>query len=222
MSATAAASDLFTAIDSGDAASVSSLVAADPSLAGARDDDGVSATMHALYHGRREIAESLAAARSELDVFEAASLARAARVRELLAVDPSLATAHSPDGFTALHYPAFFGGAEAAEVARALLGAGADVNARSRNPLSVLPLHSAVAGNHHEVAVVLIEAGADVNATQRHGWTPLHGAAQNGAAETVERLLAAGADPAATNDDGRSARDLAAEAGHEALADRLA
>src|SRR5262245_48996864 len=211
MTAPTAASDLFPAIDAGDAARVVSLLAADAGLAAARDDDRVSATMHALYHGRRAIAETLAAALPELDVFEAAALARADRVRELVAADPSLAAAFSPDGFTALHFPAFFGGDGAADAARTLLAAGADVNARSVNLLSVLPLHSAVAGDHHAVAVVLIEAGADVNATQRHGWTPLHGAAQNGSAETVELLLAAGADPTARNDDGRSAAELADE-----------
>ena len=213
--------ELFAAIDAGDGDVVASLIAADRDRASARDDDGVSATMHALYHGRRPIAEALAAALPELDIFEAAALARVDRVRDLLAADGMLARARSADGFTALHYPAFFGGNGAADAARALLEAGADVNARSENALSVLPLHSAVAGNHHDVAVALIEAGADVNATQRHGWTPLHAAAQNGAAETVERLLAAGANPTARNDDGRSAAELAAEAGHPEIAERL-
>jgi uncharacterized protein len=215
------AAELIGAIDAGDATAVRALLAADPALAAARDADGVSATMHALYHGQAAISEMLAAALPELDIFEAAALARIDRVRELLAADPSLAVARSPDGFSALHYPAFFGGAAAAAVARALLDAGADVNARSANDYSVLPLHSAVAGNHEDVAAVLIDAGADVNAGQRHGWTPLHGAAQNGASVTVDRLLAAGADRTARNDDGISAADLAAEAGHELLVARL-
>jgi hypothetical protein len=38
----------------------------------------------------------------------------------------------------------------------------------------------------------------------------------------VDRLLAAGADPAATNDGGTSAADLARQAGHADLAERLA
>ena len=215
------AAQLFAAIDAGDAEAVHAALAADPAVAAARDADGVSATMHALYHGRASIAEALAAALPELDIFEAAALARDDQVRELLAADPSLAVARSPDGFTALHYPAFFGGAEAAATAGALLDAGADVNARSANDFSVLPLHSAVAGNHEEVAAVLIDAGADVNARQRHGWTPLHGAAQNGASATVDRLLAAGADPSARHDDGATAADLATAAGHLELAARL-
>jgi ankyrin repeat protein len=217
----ATAAELFEAIDGGDADAVAAVLAEDAGLARERDADGVSATMHALYHGQPAIAERLAAALADLDVFEAAALARVDRVRELLAADPSLARAFSPDGFTALHYPAFFGGRDAAAAAGALLDAGADVDARSTNAFSVLPLHSAVAGSHDDVVVVLLEAGADVNGTQRHGFTPLHGAAQNGADPTVDRLLAAGADPAAENDDGRTAADLAAEAGHEELAARL-
>ncbi|HEU4571896.1 MAG TPA: ankyrin repeat domain-containing protein [Candidatus Limnocylindrales bacterium] len=213
--------ELFAAIDAGDEDAVAELLSGAAALAGARDAAGVSATMHALYHGRVAIAERLAAVLPELDVFEAAALGRLDRVLELVGASPELALARSPDGFTALHYPAFFGLGDAIGVTRALLESGADVNARSANDFSVLPLHSAVAGNHAAVAALLVEAGADVNGRQRGGWTPLHGAAEHGASDTVERLLAAGADPAARNDDGVSAADLASKAGHAALAARL-
>jgi ankyrin repeat protein len=213
--------ELFAAIDAGDEDAVAELLRGAAAVAGARDAAGVSATMHALYHGRVAIAERLAAVLPELDVFEAAALGRLDRVLELVGASPELALARSPDGFTALHYPAFFGLGDAVGVTRALLESGADVNARSANDFSVLPLHSAVAGNHAAVAALLVEAGADVNARQRGGWTPLHGAAEHGASDTVERLLAAGADPAARNDDGVSAADLASKAGHAALAARL-
>ena len=133
----------------------------------------------------------------------------------------SLAHAFSADGFTALHYPAFFGGDAAGGNAQALIDAGADPNARSDERFSVLPLHSAVAGDHDDVVVVLLAAGADVNATQRHGLTPLHGAAQNGAEATVDRLLAAGADRDGGEQRRRTAADLAEEAGHAELAARL-
>ena len=219
--ATESGSTFFAAIDAGDADAVAAALAADPALAAARDRDGVSATMHALYHGRADLAETIAAALPELDVFEAAALGRLDRLTGLLAAEPDLATARSADGFTALHYPAFFGVGDAAVASRALLDAGADVNARSANRFSVLPIHSATAGNHDDVVAVLIDAGADVNATQRHGWTPLHGAAQNGSVASVERLLAAGADPAARNDDGTTAIELAQAAGHEEIVARL-
>jgi uncharacterized protein len=213
--------EFLEAIDRGDEEAVRDGLLDDPSLAASRDRDGVSATMHALYRGRATIAAQVAQALPELDVFEAAALGRVDRLRELLRGDATLARARTGDGFTALHYPAFFGEGDAAGATSALLDAGSDVNARSANDFAVLPLHSAVAGNHADVAALLIDAGADVNARQRHGWTPLHGAAHTGALETVERLLAAGADPSAMNDDGVTSADLAAEAGHDAVMARL-
>ena len=53
--------------------------------------------------------------------------------------DPGLATAFSPDGFTALHFAAFFG---KAEVAHILLEAGADVDVYTQNAFANQPLHS--------------------------------------------------------------------------------
>jgi uncharacterized protein len=208
-------------IDAGDAEGLRAALADDPAAATARDRDGVSATMHALYRRRVDLAELVAAAVPELDVFEAAALGRLDRVLELVGAEPALASARSPDGFTALHYPAFFGHGEAAAVARVLLEAGADVNARSSNEIAVLPIHSAVAGGHDEVVAALVDAGADVNATQRHGWTPLQGAAKNGSLPSVERLLAAGADRTARNGDGDTAEDLARAVGHDDIVARL-
>jgi uncharacterized protein len=71
------------------------------------------------------------------------------------------------------------------------------------------------------VSKLLVERGADVNATQAQGFTPLHAAAQNGDSDLAAVLLAAGADKDARLDDGRTAADVALEAGHETLAERL-
>jgi len=210
--------DFFAAIDAGQGDRVRSNLDADASLASARDGEGVSAVMHALYHRQRDVAEMVAGRLPALDVFEAAGLGRVDEVASIVAGDPSLAGAWSADGFTALHFAAFFGGGG---VAAALIAAGADPNLRSRNELEVMPIHSAVASGHRDVVVVLLEAGADPNVRQRHGWTPLQGAAQNGDAELVDRLFAAGADPTAVNDGGTSAADLARRAGHADLADRI-
>jgi ankyrin repeat protein len=213
------ATDLFDAIDGDEAEGLRAILAEAPELAASRDDESVSAVLHALYHGRPEMAEMLAAALPQLDIFEAAALGRADRVRELLAGDPALARAQSPDGFTALHLPAFFGGPGTAEAAQALVDAGADVSARSENSFWVLPLHSAASGGHAEIVELLLAAGAEPDPRQRHGWTPLHAAAQNGDLRSLDALLAAGADPTLQNDDGRSAADLAA--GNDELLARL-
>jgi ankyrin repeat protein len=210
--------DLIDAVAGADAARVAELVAADPGLASARDRDGVSALMLSRYRFDRATTDALLAVDPELDVFESTSLGYLDRLRERLDEDPGRALAFSPDGFTALHFAAFFGKAEAA---RSLLEAGAVVGAYSRNDLLVQPLHSAASGRHHEVCRLLIAAGADVNATQRHGYTPLHAAAEHGDDELVELFLSAGADPSALRDGGQTPADTAEAAGHVDIARRL-
>ncbi|MDQ2985032.1 MAG: ankyrin repeat domain-containing protein [Actinomycetota bacterium] len=140
-------------------------------------------------------------------MFEAAALGRAERLRGLLDAEPELAAAWSSDGFTALHLAAFFGTPDAA---RALIDAGADVNAVARNSMRVQPLHSAAAARRTKTARLLVERGADVNARQEGGFAPIHAAAQNGDADLVDLLVAAGADAEARTDDGKSAADFAA------------
>lgn len=213
--------ETFKAIQEGDARKLDEILDRDPGAAAARDGQGVSLLLQALYHRRPEMAERLAAVRGEeeLDLLEAAALGRVERMRHLLAADAGAVHARSPDGFTPLHYSAFFGRAEAAGL---LLERGAEVDAEAANPTRVHPLHSAVAGGHTQVVRRLLAAGADSGARQQQGFTPLMGAAAGGHREILELLLAAGADPAAESDDGKTARDLAAERGHPELAERLA
>jgi uncharacterized protein len=168
----------------------------------------LSPVMQALYEGRTEEARSLAAARSGLDVFEAAAIGAVERLRGLLDQDAALVNAWSDDGFTPLHLAAFFGHPEAA---RLLLERGADVEARSTNQqvaLDAAPLHSASAAGQLEVCRVLRDAGADVNAVQHGGYTALLDAAANGNDELIEFLLERGADRTAQLDDGRTFDDL--------------
>ena len=210
--------ELIDAVSSDDAARVSELVAADPQLATVRDRDGVSAIMRSRYRFDRATTDALLAVDPELDVFEATALGYIDRLRERLDEDPGRALAFSPDGFTALHFAAFFGKVEAA---RLLLSDGAAVGAVSRNEMVVQPLHSAAAGLHHEVCRVLIAAGADVNAVQRNGFTALHAAAQHGDDELVELMLSAGADTTARTDADDTPADTAEAAGHIDVARRL-
>jgi len=214
----ATAQDMITAVTTDDATRVAALVAEDPALASTRDRDGVSVLMLSRYRFDRGTTDALLAADPELDVFEATALGYIDRLRERLDEDPGRAVAWSADGFTALHFAAFFGKAEAA---RTLIDSGAMVDAVSGNEMRVQPLHSAAAGRHHEVCRLLIASGADVNATQQHDFTPLHAAAQHGDDELVELFLSAGADPLARTDAGDTAADIAEAAGHVDVARRL-
>jgi ankyrin repeat protein len=210
-----AGSDIFDAIENGDAARVRALLRDEPGVAAGRDENGLSALLKARYYGRSAIVDELLSVGLELDVFEASTLGRVDRVRELVDGAPQLVNAWSADGFTPLHLASYFGHDPVDEL---LLARGADVAAVSRNSMRVTPLHSAIAGAHPDIARRLIEADADVNARQQDGFTPLHAAAQNGDAHLAELLLSQGADPDARLDDGRTAADLAGEHGHDRLA----
>lgn len=206
---------LIDAIDAGHVAVVRELVQTTPALARARDGEGVSAILHALYRGRRDMTEILCEAGPPLDIFEAAALGDLAQVRTMLTADPKLVHAMSSDGFTPLHLAAFFG---QPAVVRELLGRGAPVDAVSENAMQVTPLHSAVAGGNAEATGALVEAGARVNVRQRHGWTPLHSVAQQGDTAMAQLLVKRGADPSARNDDGSTPARLAQQGGHLELA----
>ena len=206
--------ELIAAIQAGDNARLAALLANDATLASARDDKGVSAIMNALYQRRTDSLNQLLAAKPALDIFEATALGRTDRVTGLLKTDPALAKSWSSDGFTALHFACFFGQAATGVL---LLDHGADAAAIARNPMKVMPLHSAASARNAALGKALLEHGAPVNARQAMGWTPLHAAAQNGDKTMTELLLSHGADPRMTNDEGVSAIDLAKKGGHADL-----
>src|SRR4029450_6849584 len=113
-------------------------------------------------------------------------------LEELLRDDSRLAKAPSPDGFTALHYAAFFGSPDAV---RALVAAGADLEARSTNQEfapEATPLHSAVAAGRMDNAEALLEAGADPNPRQHGGFTPRLAGGRRGATRLARLCVGAG------------------------------
>jgi uncharacterized protein len=150
----------------------------------------VSAVRQALYRGDRAAAEGLVGDGAVLNIFDVAALGDADRLREILSADPSQARTWSADGFTALHFAAYLGGAEAV---RALLACGADVSAVARNDMRVQPLHSAAALGDVDACRALLDAGADPNAEQQGGYRPLDEAliTKNGPLEALLRARGA-------------------------------
>ena len=203
-------------VQAGDSEAVQRAVGADRGLAAATDENGVSMTLLALYHGHAAIAEWLADRVEELSVSEAAALGRLEALERALDADSEAADRRSPDGFPLLCLAAFFGRPAALGL---LLDRGADPNRAADNPTRVRPLHSAAAHGDPEVSLtisrLLVAAGAEPNARQQGGWTPLHQAAARGRDALVALLLGAGADPAAENDEGLLAVDMARKGDHD-------
>ncbi len=213
-----AQAQLFDAIKAGDAAAVNSLLEADPRLAEAKDEKGVSAILTALYYRQPQIAHALREKRDSVDIFEAASLGELRTMKQISQQHPEYLQATSSDGWTALHLAAFFGHAE---IVRWLLENDVAVDARSANPMNNTALHAAQVSNHVDVARALLEHGASVNEKQHGGFTALHSAASNGCEPMVELLLEHGANPSLRDDAGKSAADHAAEKKHDPVAQRL-
>lgn len=210
--------ELMEAVQGGNVERLEELLVAEPALAEARDENGVSILLTAAYHRQEGAVELLLARKTTLDVFEAAAFGRTQRLAELLDEDGERLGVPSPDGFTPLHLAAFFGRVEAA---RLLLERGADASVPAENPMAVRPLHSAAACCSRELVALLLEHGAPPDAAQQAGYTALHSAAMHGDAEMVENLLAHGANASQAAEDGRTAADFADEAGHAELATRL-
>lgn len=198
--------EIIDAATQGDVAKVKEMLAADPSLAHAKDQNGLSVILKAAYYGKRDVVEALLASGVELNIFEAAATGWTERVNELIKQDASLANAYSPDGFTLLGLATFFGHAETVD---ALLSAGAEVNAASRETMKLTPLASAMAVGRNDIARTLIDRGANVNAKAENNHTPLHTAAARGNIESATLLLDHGADMDAATKDGKTPLDYA-------------
>lgn len=209
---------LFDAIAAGDTPTVRRLVRDQPSLAMARDRNGVSAVLHAHYRQNEDIIDALLQARPGLDLFDAAAVGDSRRLTELLHGDSDIVFTRSADGWTALHLAAFFGRADAA---RLLLQAGADPRAVSANSMANTPLHAAAAGRHLEVCKLLLQKDADPNARQHGGYTALQSAALHGDRDLVDLLLCHGADASLADDEGKRPADFARDAGHAEIAELL-
>lgn len=212
-------SDIFDAIKGGRLDEVRAMVERDRAKLSARDANGVSAILLAVYHGKAEVAQLLVEMGAPIDIFEASALGKADRIAGLLRADPSRVSAYSQDGFYPLGLAAFFGHLDAV---RALIAAGADVHAVARNAFKVQPIHAAAASRNLDIVRAVLEAGADPNVPQQQGFVPLHEAGTNGNRALAELLIKHGADPHQANEAGKSSIDLARDKGHTELANWMA
>ena len=145
----------------------------------------------------RQVLDHLIQRGAEVDISTAASMGDLARVRALLAADPSLANrpvdyvSYYAASGTPLRNAAARGNLE---LVRLLLDHGADPNLREEG---IAPnghaLYAAAAGGHYEVARLLLERGAHPNPAVESSADALSRARSNGDARMVELLCSYGA-----------------------------
>ena len=155
---------VFEAAAVGDLAQVRAHVERDLSLVSAYAADGFFPLGLAAFFRRAEVVEYL--------------IAKGADVR---------AVAKNPMQVTALHSAVADGGDS--RIARALVAAGADVNAKQRHGWT--PLHGAAHSGDRELVELLLARGADPDATHQEGKTALDLAREKGHADVVNVLEAA-------------------------------
>lgn len=212
------AGDMLEASKAGDVKRVRELIGSNPSLVNAEAEGGETPILAALFRGHKEVVEALLEGGARLNLFEAAALGKAGRVKEILSESPRLMNSKGFGRATALHFAAFTGHREVVEL---LLQRGAEVNVRAEGIDDVTPLHSAAAGGHPEIVRLLLAAGARPDARQKGGFVPLHEAARKGDLAMVETLLRYGADANAADDKGTTPLAYALRGGHSAVVDVL-
>jgi len=152
---------VFEAAAVGDLPQVRAHVERDPTLASAYATDGFFPLGLAAFFRKPEVVDYL--------------IGKGANVR---------AVAKNPTQVTALHSAVADGGH--AGIARALVEAGADVNAKQRHGWT--PLHGAAHSGDRELVELLLERGADPEAKHQEGKTALDLARENGHTEVAAVL----------------------------------
>jgi ankyrin repeat protein len=209
------AQEFFAAIRAGNTAMVKTMLDTQPSLASAKNEQGQSPVLAAVYSGRREIRDTLIARFVRLEFHEAVAAGQLEPVEHFVDKDPGLARSYSPDGFPVLALAAAFGHFA---VVRYLFEKGGDVTAVATNGSGYNALTGAVTNGQKEIAGWLLENGADANYRYGPGYSPLLAAAANGHLEIVKDLLVHGADVHAKSNDGKFALAIAEERKHPEIA----
>ncbi len=145
---------------------------------------------------------------AQSEVADAAMSGDVAAVRTL--AETADVNARQADGATAMHWAAYLGNVEMAQV---LIDAGADVGVANRNGST--PLWLAATSGHAEMIRTLLAGGADANEQLPLGRTPLMIAARTGNPEAVAVLIEYGADVNARESSrGTTSLMWAADQGH--------
>ena len=186
--------EIHDAVIDGNLAEVKSLLAENPQLVNARDDQNSSSTpLHK------------AAANNHKDIVE------------LLIATGAQVNAKDKLGSTALHWAAYNGHKDIVDL---LIAGGAQVSAKTTKR-NQTPLCWATCRGHKEIVELLIAKGAEVNTKDRWEQTPLHRAAEKNRKDVLEVLIANRARLNAKDRWGNTALHVAAYYGHKDIVEVL-
>jgi ankyrin repeat protein len=209
--------DFLKAVNSGDVATVKSMLARDPALANAKNAKGTSAVISALFinqgegfldPAKNEMLQAILAAKPHLDLYETAALGTAAQLEAML-TDVNQRTHF---GWTLLHMSAFGGNVATTEL---LLKKGAAIEARAKSKFRNTPLQTALLSNQYATAKILLDHGADALVRQSRGFTPMHEGAISGRIDILQLLLDHGAEINSVADNGQTPLAEAMRGKHE-------
>lgn len=185
------ASDVHEAAKQGDLAKLKTLIAENPDLANAKNENQETPLHAAVSGGHLDIVDLLIAAEADVN-----------------AVDNQKRTP--------LHLACYDGHKEIVEK---LISHGADLEAKFSN--GTTPLFWAIPEGHTEVFELLVNRGADINAKTNDGANLLHTTALYGQKNMAEILIGKGADVNRTSDDGTPPINYAAARGHREVLELL-
>jgi ankyrin repeat protein/L-ascorbate metabolism protein UlaG (beta-lactamase superfamily) len=184
--------EIHEAVRRGNLAEVQGMLAKDPGLLNARDDQGRTPLLTAIAFRQEEVFKTLLASGADVRLADR-------------------------DGVPPLLLACYFGLAEWTEP---LIRKGAEINAHA-NVLGYSPLHAAVRGGHDGCIERLLASGARLDLRDTAGNTPLLLAAANGREEAAGRLLTKGASPLDKNAMGSTALHLASLTGNVSIVNAL-
>ena len=186
------AAEIHQAVQAGDLAKVKEILAADPALVNAKDENGRTPLHWAVRGDNLEVLRCLVDKGADLNALD-------------------------NNGAAPLHTLARSGQTEAA---RLLIDKGADIDIK--DPVKLTPLNMAAESGLEAMVKLLIEKGADIENKHAYGRTPLVGAArERGNINVIRMLLDAGADVNSSDNWNATALDLAAWRGFEEVVNLL-